>query len=136
MKTKMMFGLLAVLVAAVAVSTMALPTLASSLEDSSNSTAPSIPDVSPVQDQVQNATRARQRLRLCEQDGVCSENCTQTQSQIRAMDGSCGVGDGTCTGEGSQYRGGAPAHAGMGAGTQSRSHSRNQSGSCVVAPTG
>ncbi|HIH88940.1 TPA: hypothetical protein HA344_07010 [Candidatus Bathyarchaeota archaeon] len=136
MKTKMMFGLLAVLVAAVAVSTIALPALASSVEDPSNSTEPSILDASPVQEQVQNTMRTRQRLMVCDDTGVCSENCTQTRAQIRAMNGSCGVGDGTCTGEGSQYHGGVSAQGGQGVSGQTRSRGRNQTGSCVAAPTG
>lgn len=84
-----MFGILAVLVAAVAVSTYALPSLAA-----------------PIMDQL----KTRDQLRACDQliteDQLqtqsqlrtCIEDCTQLQTmeQTRARDGSCGdcVSDG------------------------------------------
>jgi hypothetical protein len=137
MKTKMMFGLLAVLVAAAAVSTVALPALASTA-GLGNSTDPSISDAISVQDQVPSETQTRQRLRLCDQTSVCAEDCTQTQSRIRAMDGSCGD---TYFGEGSQYRYGYQQQAGgivgqANSGTSTQSHVRARDQSCLVTPTG
>ncbi len=120
MKTKMVFGLLAVLVAAAAISTVAFPALASAA-DAGGDTDPIVPDATPVQ----GTAQTRQ----------CAANCTQAQSRIRAMDGSCGLCNGTCTGGGSQYRyGQQQAGAGQAAGTGLQNRGRARTQACL-APT-
>jgi hypothetical protein len=88
---KKMFGILAVLVAAMAVSTFTLPSLAA-----------------PTMDQL----RTRDQLRTCDQlmtqDQLrtCTEDCTQLQfmEQTQVRDGSCGDCGGVCLSGGVQLR--------------------------------
>ena len=98
---KKMFGILAVLVAAMAVSTFALPTLAAPVMDQLR-----ISDQLMTCDQLMMHVRLQIQDRLQRQDQLrtCSENCAQLQTleQTQARDGSCGDCSGACLGGGVQ----------------------------------
>src|SRR4030042_5878068 len=100
---KKMFGLLAVLVAVMAVSTYAMPSLAAPVMDQLR-TRDQLKTCDPLmtQDQLQ----AQERLQNQNQLRVCTEDCTQfqTKEQTQARDGSCGECSGDCLGDGVQLR--------------------------------
>ena len=98
-----MFGILAILVVAIAVSTFTLPSLAASTMDQLRTSKQlRACDQLMTQDYLQ----AQDRLQTQDQLKTCTENCTQLQTmeQTQARDGSCGDCNGLCLSGGVQQR--------------------------------
>ena len=93
---KKMFGIFAVLVAVIATSIFAVPSLAAPVLDQLRA-RDQIRIDDPLMTQEQLQTRDMQQTR--DQLRTCTQDCTQLQTmdQIRAMDGSCGECIGACS---------------------------------------
>ena len=127
---KKMFGILAVLVTVMAVSTYAMPSLAAPVMDQLR-TRDQLKTCDPLmtQDQLQVQGRLQTQDRL----GTCTQDCTQLQTmeQTQVRDGSCGECSGACLGGGVQFREMTASQVCLGDCSQLRTHNKYQVRVCV-----